>query len=190
MTDEENSVFLSKQRALTSLKGSSGRSGGEWKRSAGVLQQGIVCECCVHQCGYKELQQYCNPCVRRSSHGSHWPGHSLTSGSAERGKSGEMGFGSSSRLIEDVWGWEKGRSLSPHEPIVTLYWDHVVFGVGGYSRSTGDRLIENQSINQYEVGNNMYTKTNIVILYNIWLSDKFSVCIFDTFWIDAFWLEI
>lgn len=86
-SDEDKAIFLSKKRAMSVLRGSDIMTERS-QRSAGAYQQGIVCECCVHQCALRELRQYCNPCVRRSSMGGS-SSHSLTSSSVERIRSGE-----------------------------------------------------------------------------------------------------
>lgn len=72
---EDKDVFLSKERALAVLRGAT------IKRAGGAYQQGIVCECCVHQCSLKELQEYCNSCSRRTRAGGYqWSGGQQLSG--------------------------------------------------------------------------------------------------------------
>ncbi len=89
---EKGGVFLSKERALSALRGAI----NPLKRAGGAYQQGIVCECCVHQCSLKELQEYCNSCSRRTRRGGfHWSGHHHVT-------SGERSVGGFSSRLDDV----------------------------------------------------------------------------------------
>ena len=50
-----NEVFIDKRFARTAL-----RSSSEGSRERGVLEMGIVCECCMNSCSLRELKQYCH----------------------------------------------------------------------------------------------------------------------------------
>ena len=54
-SSDNDALFLSKKAAMSYLH----RKRRTYELSDGNIQQGIVCECCIHQCSLSEIRQYC-----------------------------------------------------------------------------------------------------------------------------------